>query len=228
LSGKEHKTALDSFFILLKNKFNIEAAMVPLPRLTGYDDIEKTIQKLTFFVRDIFVWSPGYTKTSGAGLKRIMNVDYGEIADFLKNMRKKYRTNIIFPADPSAPLDFSPNKIMIESYYRKFKKAAWLFSEAAYERANTSLKAHNSMVPNEHLGFMVKNRTYGGNIICSGLLMVNDFRAVIKEEIVLKNKRQDFDLLILPENAFNLFGDDLTLKNYSSLSKEFNIEVWRR
>jgi len=228
LSAKEHRIAIDSFFILLKNKFYVEASMVPLPKLTGYGDIEKTIQKLKFFVKDIFIWPPGYTKISSPELKRLMNVDYGELARFLSKMRKKHGINLSFPGDPLAPIDFYPDRVMLESYYKKFNKAAWFFSEAAYKRANAALGAYNRSVPNEHRGFMVRNNTFGGNIICSGLLMVNDFRQAIKENIFRKGKKTDFDLFILPENAFNRFGDDLTLENYSRLSEEFRMEVWRR
>jgi hypothetical protein len=60
--------------------------------------------------------------------------------------------------------------------------------------------------------------------------MVNDFRETIKKEIIHKNtdSKPDFDLFITPNNAFNRFGYDLKLENYSRLSEEFKTKVWRR
>jgi hypothetical protein len=103
----------------------------------------------------------------------------------------------------------------------------WLFSEAAYGRAKIILRKINKFIPNEHYAYMVKNYTYRGNIICSGLLMVNDYRKAIKEAF-REIKKIKIDLLILCGNAFDRFGDDLLGENYSKLVEEFGVPVWLR
>jgi hypothetical protein len=61
-------------------------------------------------------------------------------------------------------------------------------------------------VPNEHHVFPVKNRSYGGNIQVSGLLMVSDFLAAGKEAL---QRWPAADLVLVPKMAFDAFFRDL-------------------
>ena len=89
------------------------------------------------------------------------------------------------------------------------------------------LDDYQPFVPNNHYAVNVKNYTYEGNIICSGLLMVEDFRKAIRKELdKFSEQGVKIDLFVLPKAAFDRFGDDLTGENYSRLGDEFDIPVW--
>lgn len=142
-------------------------------------------------------------------------------------MRKKYGIDIYFPTDPLRPLDFHPFNLMQRSFRASFRNVLWLFSDAAYERAKKILDELGPFVPNQHHSFVVKNYTYRGNIICSGLLMVTDYRKAINKALREFNKRKiKIDLMVLAHNSFDRYGNDLTGENYVKLIDEFKIPIW--
>ncbi len=223
------KIAGSAFFHLVKNGFLVEGTMVPLPGFVGYGDIENTIKFIKCFTMTIIVYAPGYSFGISDNLKRKMNTDYRELSRFLIKMRKKYRVNLELTTDLLKPLAFFPNEVMLNSFGKKFKNCLWLFSEAAYEKAGKILSEWNDFVPNEHYASMVKNHTYRGNIVCSGLLMVSDYRKAIKRSLSeLKRRKVNIDLMILPNSSFDRYGDDLRSENYTRLTDEFQIPIWLR
>ena len=70
------KTARASFFHLLKNGFAIEGALVPLPILVGYDDIENTIKNLRMFTKQVLVYLPGCSYKVPPAQKKILDIDF--------------------------------------------------------------------------------------------------------------------------------------------------------
>lgn len=224
---EKYKIARSTFFRLLKEKFYVDAALVPLPNLVGYEDIENTIMALRFYVKNIIVYLPGYSKNASSEQKRLMDVDFFELSSFFSKMRKNYRINLDVKPDLIKPLNFDPYNFMLNSYNKAFRNVLWLFSEAAYKKAKNNLEDYQPFVPNNHYAVNVRNFTYEGNIICSGLLMVEDFRKAIRKELD-KFSEEDIkiDLFVLPKTAFDRFGDDLTGENYSKLIDEFDIPVW--
>lgn len=227
LGKDKYRIAHDSFFLLAKNGFFMNAVIVPLVKLYGYKDVENTINHLRMYMKQIYFLSPAFSKKSPPRLRSALQTDNREFALFLNKLRKKYRLNLSFPEDPLAPLGFNPREIIGETLKHKFKNVAWLFSEAAYDRAALTLKSFNNTVPNEHRAFKVTNRSYGGTINCAGLLMVSDFRAAMKD-ISAKHKSSSFDLFVLPVLPFNRFGEDLMFENYSKLESEFKTTVYLR
>lgn len=220
-----YKIAYEAFYHLSMNGFMIEGALVPLPRLVGYPDIQNTIKTLAAWTKKIIIYAPGYSDNATPELKDILSVDFMELSRFVNEMRKRHKIELELSPDLSRPLVFTPVPLMYQSYQAKFKNVLWMFSEAAYQKAKTMVDDWNPFVPNEHFTHMVKNITYGGNIICSGLLMVRDFREAIKSALEYFQKVK-FDLVLLPMNAFDRFGNDLTGENYSKLSDEFGIPIW--
>jgi len=229
LGEDKYKIARNSFLHLWKERFVIVGAIVPLPHLVGYDDIENTIKTIGCFTKEVIVFAPGYSFLVLRALKKNMRVDYCQLSRFLIKMRKKYKMDLYFSTDPLMPLPFFPYEVMKHSFEAKFRNVLWLLSEAAYGKARKILEGWNNFVPNEHHAFMVKNNTYRGNIICSGLLMVQDYRKAIKKALAgFKKRRVNIGLIILPMNSFNRYGDDLRGENYSKLSEEFKIPIWLR
>lgn len=227
LGAKHYKIAYESFYHLSMKGFVIQGAIVPLPRLVGYDDIEKTLKSMKAWTNNIIIYAPGYSYKASSELKEILNVDYKELSLFLAEMRKKFKMQLSFQLDPKSPLRFDPYPLMQRSYATKHQNILWMLSEAAFRRAAKMIRDWNFYFPNEHHIVSVKNFTYRGNISCSGLLMVSDFRKAIKKTLnQLEKDNIKIDLILLPINAFDRFGDDLKGENYSTLEEEFNLHVW--
>lgn len=227
LGKDKYDIARNSFFLLKKNEFNVEATLVPLPAMVGYDDIENTIKNLRCYTSNISIYAPGYSRLITPELKKLMAVDYCELSRFLTAMRKKYKLFLDFFTDPLQPLDFYPHEFMSRSFQGKFKNVLWLFSEAAYGRNKKILEAYEPYVPNNHYAVKVINKTYGGNICVAGLLMTSDFdRAIFRALKNFEKKNVKLDLLIIPRIAFDRYGDDLKGDNYSSLTEKYKIPVW--
>lgn len=226
--GKEkYDIARNSFFLLKKNEFFVEATIVPLPTLVGYNDLENTIKNLRCYTSHILIYAPGFSKLVNPELKKILDVDYHELSRFLNTMRKKYKVFLNFFTDPLKPLDFSPYNFMTRSYDSNFKNVLWLFSEAAYKRCKKILEQYISYVPNNHYAVKVNNRTYGGNISVAGLLTTNDFDKTISRTLKkFTDKNVKIDLIILPRIAFDRYGDDLIGDNYSILMDRYKVMIW--
>ncbi|MDD5634767.1 MAG: hypothetical protein PHW46_05790, partial [Candidatus Omnitrophica bacterium] len=181
------------------------------------------------FTKKLIVYAPGYSLKASSRLKKILNTDYTELSRFFIKMRKKYRMDIELTTDMLIPLAFSPQGIMMETFYSNFKHVIWPTAEAGFGRAQKIIEGLNPFVPNEHHVLKVKNKTYKGNIICAGLLMVEDYRMALKKAVKEFDKRKiKIDLIILPQVSFDRYGDDLKGENFSVLSKELNIPVWVR
>jgi hypothetical protein len=228
LGEDSYRIARSSFLQLRLEEFLIEATVVPLPTLVGYDDLDKTFAALRCYTSNVLVYAPGYSKLASENLKNILNVNYKELSTFFVKMREKYKIAINFFSDPMCPLSFYPFQFMQNSFNNKFKNVLWLFSEAAFSRNRMILNKYLPYIPNNHYSVKVKNRTYGGNINSAGLLLVDDFVRCAGNAIKnLKNQNIDIDLLVIPKIAFDRFGDDLTGKNFSIIEEKYKLPVWQ-
>ena len=70
---------------------------------------------------------------------------------------------------------------------------------------------------------MVKNTTFGGNIIVAGLLLVQDYLPVIEQAL---SEGYTPDLIVLPKDSF--YFDDLDLTGISAytIKDKFGIEIF--
>jgi hypothetical protein len=222
---EKHEIVTESFVNLRKRDFKVKGSIVPLVKLFGYGGLESTIDWMSPLVNLIVIWPPGYTKYTTSETKKLLDVDYQKIATWLWKMRRRYSdVEIQFHTDPTIPLNFYPYEIMLDSFRSKFKKTVWFFSEAAFDRASAILENFQYYVGNQHVPFLVKNFTYGGNIVCSGLLMVNDFRIAMKKAI---EEYGEFDLAIIPKRrSIDKFGNDLMNDSYRDLYEEFQFKIW--
>ena len=94
----------------------------------------------------------------------------------------------------------------LKTFGGAFRKVLWLVSEAAYPEISRMVEQAAKSVSNEHHVFPVKNRSYGGNIKVSGLLMVSDFLSAGKEAL---ERWPAADLVLIPRMAFDAFFRDL-------------------
>ncbi|WP_372998792.1 DUF512 domain-containing protein [Lutispora sp.] len=66
---------------------------------------------------------------------------------------------------------------------------------------------------------IIENNYFGGNIGCSGLLVLED----VKQKLAEKN--YEYDVIILPAVMFDSRGRDLTGKHYKDLEEETRIKI---
>lgn len=214
-TGKRAQVALASMSLLKSHHIDFTGTIVPLPRICGWEDLEKTFCFLaTAGAKSIILWWPGISKKTPAGLRREMECPWDEFEDFVKRMQK------IFPQVPIIP---QPNlqeprrlpikRIMnftlrgnLKAFGGAFHQVLWLVSEAAYPEISAMVAQFEHDVPNKHHVFPVKNRSYGGNIKVSGLLMVSDFLTAGAEAV---QRWPAVDLVLVPKMAFDAFFRDL-------------------
>ncbi len=99
----------------------------------------------------------------------------------------------------------------------------WLTSEAAHGRIESALERHRTVAQNRHQAFAVRNETYGGNIIVSGLLMVDDF---IKAGRAALGRWPETELVLVPKEPFDQLYRDLKGVPAHRISDELGRPVW--
>jgi len=212
---KSALTALTSLSLLKKHHIDFTGTIVPLPRICGWDDLEKTFGFLADNgSKSILLWWPGFSKKTPEKLKKEIECPWEEFQDFVKRMQKKFPQFPIVP-QPNLlePRRLPIKKIMnftllgnLKTFGGAFRKVLWLASEAAYPEISRMVEQASQSVSNEHHVFPVKNRSYGGNIKVSGLLMVPDFLSAGKEAL---ERWPATDLVLIPRTAFDAFFRDL-------------------
>jgi hypothetical protein len=212
---KRAHIAFRSLRLVKKHHVDCTGTIVPLPRICGWQDIEKTFAFLMGEgAKSIMLWWPGFPEKTPAGLKKEIECPWDEFEAFVKRMQQTF---------PGFPIVVQPNlleprrlpvrRIMnftlqgnLKTFGGAFHQVLWLVSEAAYPEISAMVAQFAKDVPNEHHVFPVKNRSYGGNIRVSGLLMVSDFVDAGKEAL---QRWPTADLVLIPKMAFDAFFRDL-------------------
>lgn len=212
---KRARTALSSLALLKAHHIDFTGTIVPLPRICGWDDLEKTFGFLVDAgARSIILWWPGFSEKTPADLRKQIECPWDEFEDFVRHIQKKYPRFPIVPQPNLLELRKLPVKRILnftlqgnlKTFGGAFRQVLWLVSEAAYPELSGMVAQSAQEVPNEHHVFPVKNRSYGGNIRVSGLLMVSDFLAAGKEAL---DRWPSVDLVLIPKMAFDAFFRDL-------------------
>jgi wyosine [tRNA(Phe)-imidazoG37] synthetase (radical SAM superfamily) len=212
---KQAQIALESLNLLKKHHIDFTGTIVPLPLICGWDDLEKTFGFLVAAgAKSIILWWPGFSEKTPARLKQEIECPWDEFEDFVKRMQENFPRVLIVPQ----PNLLEPRKLPIKrimnftlqgnlkTFGGAFHQVIWLVSEAAYPEISRMVEQFAQDFPNEHHVFPVKNRSYGGNIRVSGLLMVSDFLASGKEAL---EQWPATDLVLVPKMAFDAFFRDL-------------------
>ncbi len=221
LKRKDFLIAKEAFSLLKKYKIKTELAIVPVPSLVGYDDIESVFDFFSskFEKGNVIVYSPGYTKYTKKEVLDRLRYDKKEMSSFIKKMRKKYSTKINWSSDPVEKLNVSPD--FLKSVFKnlkanKIESVIFFTSLAAQERMK---KLIGEVVGGEKIKInviAVENKAYGGNIECAGLLMVNDIKLKVKE-LNLSNEN-----IVVPDTFLDKYGYDLQGENIIDFIKKNN------
>jgi hypothetical protein len=212
---KRAQIALRSPRLLKKYHADFTGTIVPLPRVCGWQDIEETFAFLVEEgAKSIILWWPGFSEKTPIGLKQEIECPWDEFEDFVKHMQEKFPEFPIIPQPDMSEVRRLPVKRIMDSTLRgnlktfggTFQQVLWLVSEAAFSELSSMVQKFAEHVSNEQRVFPVKNRSYGGNIKVSGLLMVSDFLAAGKEAL---ERWPSTDLVLIPKMAFDAYFRDL-------------------
>jgi len=232
-SEKDAATAIRSVKLLAERRLDLLGTIVPLPKLCGWDDIARTYAYLAECgAKSMILYWPGWTVRTPPDVVRDMEWPVEESMDFAERMRTEHKIPLQNFPDLRAPLRL-PLKTILKNTLKgnlstmcgPFRNVLWLASEAAFGRLEKEVlsQARDAAVPNNHRIAPVKNIGYGGNIICAGLLMVDDFIAAGKDALA---RWPDTDLILVPKIPFDNLYQDLMEGPAYKISDELKKTVW--
>lgn len=216
----KQKNVFNLLNILKKNGIKISFGIVPMPSLIGYDEIEKTIQFMIQYSKDIYFWKPGWTSMSSDSQRKMMKFDENELFNFIDKMRLKY--SIMTPDAFNFKLNEKYKKYLkyvMDTHISAFgnkKLLTILTSKAAFFNINEFVKIYkqNNLI-NCNVEY-IENFTFGGNIDCAGLLTLSDIDKIIQKHTESNN------FLIPPGIYLDSFGNDLVGNNIMFFISKYN------
>jgi hypothetical protein len=198
LSDKQHNIATTAFQRLVDHGIEVQGAIVPLPNMFGYDDVEETLYFLNQYCSSTKLWKPGYSDYASEELQDLLTVDDKEFREFVTKVYKTCTNMVIeWDTDPTAPLQVVPYRWMQESVEAGYQNVMWLTARSNADRLWKIINHYTSALPNIHHIGGIKNNTYGGNISCNGLLMMQDIQQAVREVDSHKGIA-NIDLFVLP------------------------------
>jgi len=230
-SEGDARTATQALGLIKKYRMDLQGTIVPLPRICGWEDTEKTYG---YFVSQgatsmILYW-PGYTVCSPPEVVEEIACPLEEFTAFAERMRSTYTIPLTAHPEMKAPLSIPVKRIMagtlrgnLRAKGGPFRKVVWLTSQAAYPRLQGMVASRAPSFPNQHQVFPVPNRTYGGNIIAAGLLMVPDLIDAGRQAL---ERWPDTDLFLVPKMPFDNLYRDLQKNPAYAISEELHVPVW--
>lgn len=206
--------AVRSLPLIRKYGMELVGTIVPLPRMTGWEDIERTYAHfVTQGAKSMILYRPGHTVRTPPEIMRDLNCPIEEFHGFADRMRAVHKIPLSLFPDLRRPLDLLFRRIVsvtlrgnLKNRCGPFRRVLWLTSEAAHGRLKKMVEENQNSFPNLHRLFPVPNRTYGGNIIVSGLLMAEDFIRAGKEAL---SRWPDTELVLVPKTPFDHLYRDL-------------------
>lgn len=226
LPAKLHQYPREAFELLPKYGINVEPTLSPMPSMLGWDDVEQTIAYISKYKRYMDMSGSCYTKDLPQDVRDLMYLDYNELSAFIRVMSAKYNIDIRSDPDVARDLPFYPKFVILNTIQKGYKNVVWLMSECASERASKIMEFETRTSANKHYVQMVKNETYGGNVIISGVLLIRDFRKAMERayEWLAKDGIVP-DLFIMPSVCFDNRGEDLSGTHYELLEEEFQTDI---
>ncbi|MBI3986863.1 MAG: radical SAM protein [Lentisphaerae bacterium] len=224
-------TALQAPSLLRQYGMHLIGTIVPLPALCGWKDIEVTYEKLVRHgARSMILYQPGYTRLTPRKRITELRCPLPDFFSFVRRMKTRRPVPLDSYPDMESALDVNIPTIMEHTRHgnRKnngetFQHVLWLASEAAAPQLAAPIRRHARTSGNRHTLIPVPNRTYGGNIICSGLLLVDDFMAAARNAL---RHHPDADLLLLPVAPFDSLLCDLRGSPACTVPEALRICTW--
>jgi|TARA_R110000822_G_scaffold82989_3_gene195890 hypothetical protein len=213
----------------LLDKHDVPYAVVIVPTLVDLENgkSEEWIRLLNeeHNPSQIEISHPAYTKYAPPNVVKHLDFTWDDGWEYIKKWQKKYPKVKIDSENRITPgrIDKSLNDLL-----DRFKdviendnpKMLFLISESVKEVFETHVK---KIIPfDDYKIQMVKNTTFGGNIIVAGLLLVQDYIPII-EQIISEGYIPD--LIVLPKDSFFFDELDLTGVSVHTITEKFGIKV---
>lgn len=223
--------AIRSPALIRKYGLALAGAIVTLPEICGWPDIERSYASFVAQgAKLMMIWWPGWTQRTPPERLKDLECSLEKFEAFAAKMRNKYKVPLIVCPETKAPLNLPVKRIMastmrgnIKTGGGPYREVLWLSSEAVLERLTDILKAQAPAFSNRHIVAPVKNVSYGGNIICAGLLMVNDFIVAGKQAL---DRWPETELILIPETPFDTLLLDLEGTPAYRIAEDLNKPVW--
>jgi NifB/MoaA-like Fe-S oxidoreductase len=225
------QASIDSLARIRAHGFDLIGAIVPLPAICGWKDIELTY---AYFVahgaKSMILYHPGYSDRTQPKTVCELRCPIDEYMDFVERMKIRHGLPITVGCDMRSPLDIAVRKIIrhtlkgnLKTLGGPYRRVLWLASEAAHVRLDALVAEHAASAANQHQVVVVSNHTYGGNIITAGLLMVEDF---VRAGIQTLARWPDTDLILVPSAPFDSLFCDLRGTPAHHIADALGKPVW--
>lgn len=229
-SEADAQNVLQAIRLLAEYHCALWGAIVPLPNLCGWNDIEQTISfMMAQGARRMVLHCPGYTRLTPRHVIDEIECPLPAFTDFACRIRAARTIQIDdHPAMQSA-LNL-PLKTVVSQTLRgnlrnrcgPYRTVLWLVSQAAHRRIDAALQLI-SLTENTHVLHPVPNSAFGGNVIIGGLLTVDDFIAAGRAALAA---HPDTELILIPDAPFDAFGRDLLYQPVHMIAEALKKTVW--
>jgi hypothetical protein len=220
VSPKYHATVRKALPLLKEYGFTINPRITPVPKLGGWEDIEKAVKYLIPFSDSVEFNYMTYSRFTSQKMIDFLKIEYDDEYERVMGFAKKYDFDIHLLPDLYEPLKFHPKLVMMGTALKKYKNVLWMFSTGAYDRGKKIVEQVGAKFPNNHYAVHVKPNFIGGNIVSAGLTMVSDYIEA------LEKVDYPYDLILLPASTFDLNGQDLMNKNVQKIKEKFGVDYW--
>jgi hypothetical protein len=228
---KRAEIAISSPPLIRAHKMDLIGTIVPLPKICGWDDVERTYAHfVSQGAKSMIMYWPGHTKRTHPDVVAELECFLAEFTDFAERMKAAHSVPLIAHPDMVSPLGIRVETIVAKTLKGNpkngggaYRKIMWLTSAAAFCRLESLVKEKTASAPNLHHVEPVENGTYGGNIMAAGLLMVDDFVRAGKKAL---DQRPDIELFLAPRGPFDSLLRDLQGSPAYTILDELGRPVW--
>jgi uncharacterized Fe-S cluster-containing radical SAM superfamily protein len=230
-SEKHAHTAIAAARVLRGFGMDLAGAMVPMPRLCGWDDIDRTFEHFASAgAKSMILWWPGHSLRTPESIVREQACELSEFQEFVERMRDRFHLPMEILPDMVSPLPV-PVKTIVARTLRgnpktlggPYRRVVWLSSRAAFARLQPLVDQAAAGAVNRHHVVAADNLTYRGNIMAAGLLMVEDF---IQAGRLALEQWPDTELFLVPALPFDRFRRDLTGAPAYRIAESLGRPVW--
>jgi hypothetical protein len=224
-------TAIAAPPLLKRYGIKFLGSIVPLPRLCGWEDLERTYE---YFVTNganrILLYWPAFSARTPESVVKDLAFPLEEFTGFAQRMKSRFSTRL----EP-CPNMVEPLRVRVETIIAKtlngnpktrggaYQCVVWLASRAAFERLEKMVAGVGASAMNRHQVVAVDNLSYQGSIIVAGLLMVDDFINAGRGAMV---SWPDADLFLVPALPFDSLCRDLKGTPAYRIAESLGRPVW--
>jgi len=211
------------------NKYNVDyrVTIVAMNSTLRSGALENTVKYLkSCKARDIKIAKPGYTKYTPPDIVKELDLDLKVLFEFVRGLKKRYEMDIDMYWSRSDALMVDDIFYALTNFFKtdpelKRKKILFLCSKNVaniMRNVLKILKVKNCAVE------AVYSETFGGNIECAGLLLVDDYLCAIKN-FLLKTPEFKPDVIVVPKASFPANLQDLKMVSIHEIEKQYGIPV---